>query len=174
MRAEHPPLRAEPGFTLIEVLVALAVVAIGMLGVIQAVGFSAQTSSYLREKTIAHWVAMNRLTEARLLTDPPPEGKSSDTVEMAGLRWHWTMEVQPTPLQSMRRIDISVRMADGPENSSLAAISGFYGTALAPAGRTFVDWSGASSINPSTDGGNVDGGLRPPARDDDNRPREDS
>lgn len=162
MHAEQSRRAGAHGFTLIEVLVALAVVAIGMLGVIQAVGFSAQTSSYLREKTIAHWVAMNRLTEARLLPDPPSEGKSSDTVEMAGLRWHWTMEVQPTLVESMRRIDITVRMADGPEDSSLAAISGFYGSALAPPGRTFIDWSGASSINPSTEGGSDDGGLSPP------------
>lgn len=168
MRADLRRAASTGGFTLIEVLVALAVVSLGMLGVIQAVGFGAQTSSYLREKTIAHWVAMNRLTEARVQPRPPKEGKSSDTVEMAGQQWRWTMEVQPTPVESMHRIDISVRLAEGDEDSSLATLTGFYGEAVAPPGRTVIDWSGASSINPSTDAG-MDGGLRPPPRNGNGR-----
>jgi general secretion pathway protein I len=133
-----------PGFTLIEVMVALVVVSLGMLGVIQAVGQTASNSSYLRDKTLAHWVAMNKLTEARLQKSAPAIDKSSDEVEMGGRDWRWTMNVTQTPVETIRRIDISVREEGAPENSSLASVTGFYGTAIAPPGTTLVDWQGLS------------------------------
>lgn len=131
------------GFTLIEVLAALVIVSLGMLGVIQAVSQTAGNSTYLREKTIAHWVAMNRLTEARLQPVTPKIDKTSDDVEMAGRQWRWTMEVTQTPVESVRRIDVRVRAAGTSENSSLAFVTGFYGAAIAPAGSTLVSWQGA-------------------------------
>src|ERR1044071_3540973 len=72
------------GFTLVEVLAALVIVSLGLLGVIQAVSQTASSGAYLRDKTIAHWVAMNRLTEVRLEPQQPGIGKTTDEVEMAG------------------------------------------------------------------------------------------
>src|SRR5688572_15910934 len=126
--------RIARGFTLIEVIVALVVVSLGMLGVIQAVSQTAGNSGYLRDKTLAHWIGMNRLTEVRLQKTAPSVDKSSDEVEMAGRRWKWTMNVTQTQVETIRRIDISVRPADADEDSSLASVSGFYGTAVAPPG----------------------------------------
>lgn len=138
------PVRADSrAFTLIEVLVALVVVGLGMLAVIQTVSQTANNSSYMREKTIAHWIAMNQLTQVRLQPSPPAIDKSSDEVEMAGRDWRWTMEVKQTPVESIRRIEVRVRPAEAPETSSLAFITGFYGTAVAPAGTTLVDWQGS-------------------------------
>lgn len=134
---------AQRGFTLIEVLAALVIVSLGMLGVIQAVSQTASNSTYLRDKTMAHWVAMNRLTEARLQPQPPKVDKSSDEVEMAGQRWRWTMNVTQTEVESIRRIDISVRPAEADEDSSMAFITGFYGAALAPPGSTMIMWQGS-------------------------------
>ena len=65
-------------------LAALVIVSLGMLGVIEAVSQTASNSTYLRDKTIAHWVAMNRLTEVRLQQQAPKIDKTSDEVEMAG------------------------------------------------------------------------------------------
>ncbi|MBL8266757.1 type II secretion system minor pseudopilin GspI [Steroidobacter sp.] len=130
------------GFTLIEVLVALVVVGLGMLAVIQTVSQTANNTAYMRDKTIAHWIAMNQLTQVRLLPTAPPVDKSSDEVEMAGRDWRWTMEVKQTPIESIRRIEVSVRPSDAPEKSSLAYISGFYGTAVAPAGTVAINWKG--------------------------------
>ncbi|EFK95001.1 General secretion pathway protein I, partial [sediment metagenome] len=75
------------GFTLIEVLAALVIVALGMLGVIEAVTQTARNGTYLRDKTLAHWIAMNLITEQRLQSSPPEVTKSSDEVEFAGQRW---------------------------------------------------------------------------------------
>jgi general secretion pathway protein I len=143
VRAEIRSHHHERGFTLIEVVVALIVVSLGMLAVIETVGGTARNSSYLRDKTIAHWVAMNKLTEVRLQANAPSIDKSSDEVEMAGRDWRWTVEVKQTPVESIRRIDVSVRPAEAPEKSSMASVSGFYGTAVAPAGTTIVMWKGS-------------------------------
>ena len=136
------------GFTLIEVIVALVVIALGMLGVIQAVSQTAGNSGYLRDKTIAHWVAMNHLTELRLQKTAPGIDKTSDEVEMAGRRWKWTTDVTQTPVETIRRIDISVRPADAKEGSSLASVSGFYGTAVAPPGSALIAWQGVGDGAP--------------------------
>jgi len=159
------------GFTLIEVAVALIVVSLGMLAVIETVGNTARNTTYLRDKTVAHWVAMNKLTEVRLQPNAPAIDKSSDEVEMGGRDWRWTMVVQETPIETIRRIDISVRPAEAPEDSSMARASGFFGSAVAPAGTTIVLWRG------SPDGGrrggrggrqgeDGDGGSRQPPNQD--------
>jgi general secretion pathway protein I len=159
------------GFTLVEVLVALVVVSLGMLAVIQAVGQTASNSTYMRDKTIAHWIAMNRVTQARLEQQPPKIDETSDEVEMAGRKWRWTMEVTQTPVDTVRRIDIKVRAADAPEDSSLASVTGFYGTAIAQPGTTLIDWQGlrAGPGGPGGPGpaGPGPGGRTEPPRDGD-------
>jgi len=133
------------GFTLIEVLAALVIVALGMLGVIEAVTQTARNGTYLRDKTLAHWIAMNLITEQRLQSSPPDVTKSSDEVEFAGQRWRWTMVVTQTQVDSLRRMDVSVRRAEAPEDSSLMTLTGFFGTAIGAAGGGTVDWVGTQS-----------------------------
>ena len=149
-----PPARpaAHRGFTLIEVLAALVIVALGMIAAIQAVTQSARNGTYLRDKTLAHWIAMNLITEQRLQSSPPEVTKSSDELEFAGQRWRWTMVVTQTPVDSLRRMDVSVRRAESPENSSLTTVTGFYGTAIGAAGGGVVDWVGTQSGDPSDEG----------------------
>jgi general secretion pathway protein I len=146
---------SERGFTLIEVIVALIIVALGMLGVIQAVSQTASNGGYLRDKTVAHWIAMNRLTEVRLQKAAPAVDKTSDEVEMANRKWKWTMNVTQTPVETIRRIDISVRPAEAKEDSSLASVTGFYGTAVAPPGSALIAWQGTNA-GPQQPGRNPD------------------
>jgi general secretion pathway protein I len=152
------------GFTLIEVLVALIVVGLGMLAVIQTVSQTANNTSYIREKTLAHWIAMNQLTKVRLQPNAPALDKSSDEVKMAGRDWRWTMEVKQTPVESIRRIEIRVRPAEAPEKTSLAYVAGFYGTAIAPPGVTMISWKG------SQQGGGGRGRQGERQRDSENQP----
>lgn len=141
------------GFTLIEVMVALLVVALGMLGAITAVSQAAGNGGYLRDRSVAHWIAMNRLTEVRLQKNAPPVAKTSDEVEMGGRKWKWTMNVTQTQVETMRRIDVEVRPVEAPENTRLASITGFYGTAVAPPGSAMIAWQGATNGNPQQQGG---------------------
>lgn len=159
--------RYAAGFTLIEVLAALVIVALGMLGVIEAVSQQARNGAYLREKTIAHWIAMNIVTEQRLQPAPPPVADSSDDVEFAGQRWRWSMRVTQTEVQSLRRMDVSVRPADARDDVVLASVTGFYGSAVGPAGGGTIAWNGAGGGAPGQDqdggdGGQDDGTKNPP------------
>ena len=70
MRRSATRSSAQHGFTLIEVLAALVIVALGMIAAIQAVTQSARNGTYLRDKTLAHWIGMNVLTERRLQAGP--------------------------------------------------------------------------------------------------------
>jgi general secretion pathway protein I len=139
------------GFTLIEVLAALLIVALGMLGVIQAVTQTARNGTYLREKTLAHWVAMNVITERRLMPDPPAVAESSDEVEFAGQRWRWSMTVTQTAVESLRRMDVDVRPADKPESEPLTTVTGFYGTAIGAAGGGALNWADSGTGSGSGD-----------------------
>jgi general secretion pathway protein I len=129
MHANSRSLHA--GFTLLEVMAALVIISLGLLAVIEAVGQTATNAARMHDRTIAHWVAMNKLTATRLEARSPKVDKTSDEVEMAGRRWRWTMEVTETPVQSMRRIDVRVAEAEADEEASLVTVSGFYGSAIA-------------------------------------------
>ena len=134
-------LSAARGFTLIEVMAALAIVTIGMLAVILAVTQTASNNAYLRDKAVAHWVAMNQLTQLRLQAQPPPTGDTSGETEMGGRRWHWTTRVSPTDVASMRRIDVGVRPAeDSDGDGQLASITGFYGAKIAQPGTVVAQF----------------------------------
>ncbi|MEQ1582296.1 MAG: type II secretion system minor pseudopilin GspI [Steroidobacteraceae bacterium] len=153
------PSGPDRGFTLIEVLAALVIVSLGMLGVIQAVSQTASNSVYLRDKTLAHWIAMNRLTEVRLAQAAPAIAKTSDELDYAGRRWRWSLDVQETAVESMRRVDVRVSLAEsGDDGSALAMLTGFYGDAIAKPGTVSVNW------DPVPNGPPQDGtaGAQPP------------
>jgi general secretion pathway protein I len=152
----HAAAARARGFTLIEVLAALVIVALGMLAAIEAVNLSARNGTYLRDKTLAHWIGMNIVTERRLEGSPPEVGESSGELEFAGGRWRWTMRVTQTQVQGLRRMDVAVRSADArDEKSSLVTVSGFYGSAIGAAGGSNLNWVGTGA--PGTGGGGDDG-----------------
>jgi general secretion pathway protein I len=139
-----------------------------MLGAITAVNQSTRNGTYLREKTLAHWVAMNVVTERRLQTSPPDVAETSGEVDFANERWRWTMRVTQTEVRSLRRMDVSVRLASAPDTSSLASLSGFYGSAIAASSGAPLSWLGAGA--PGTGGqddtgDDVDEGREQPRAD---------
>jgi general secretion pathway protein I len=113
------------GFTLIEVLVALAIVAIGMAAVLEALTSSANTAMYLQAKTFAEWVALNRVETVRLSGAVPGTGTSTDTIDYAGRSWEWRQKVTSMRIPGMVQIAVDVRPAD----SKAAANRGWYATA---------------------------------------------
>jgi general secretion pathway protein I len=103
--------RASAAFTLIEIVVAVAVLAVAMGALISGMARYADNAAYLREKTVALWVAHNRLTEIDLQPDWPALGKSDGDVDMAGVQWRWRATVAETPDPEVRRIDLRVEAA---------------------------------------------------------------
>lgn len=116
------------GFTLVEVLVAVAVLAIAMAAVISAMARQADNAGYLKQKTLALWVAHNRLAELQLESTTPSTGRSDGKVEMSGVEWKWQTEIKATEDDRLRRVDITV---SGPsqKRGSLAQLSGFLAVA---------------------------------------------
>lgn len=78
------------GFTLIEILIALAVIAISLGALISSSGTQAQQATYLKQKTIAHWVAMNEITKLQIANTFPDLGDEKGSTEMANHEWFWT------------------------------------------------------------------------------------
>lgn len=111
------------GFTLIEILAAVAVIAIALGAVISGVTRYADNAGHLRQKTVALWVAHNRLTELRVQPALPELGKSDGDMQMAGTEWRWDAEVLETEVETMRRVDIRVRPLDG--EHELISLSAF-------------------------------------------------
>ena len=97
------------GFTLLEVLIALAIVAMSVGALLGTVTSSASNISYLREKTLAEWVALNRLTELRISQQFPDKGKRTGYTAMSGQKWQWEQEVTELPIKGMFRIDVRAR-----------------------------------------------------------------
>jgi general secretion pathway protein I len=128
-------VRASRGFTLIEVLVALAIVAIGMAAVLESLTSSANTTIYLQDKTFAGWVALNRIETVRLSGSVPQAGTSNDNVSYAGQSWEWQQKVTNTQIPGMVQIEIDVKPADstaGDDRGWYASAIGFMSSAIAP------------------------------------------
>ena len=124
--------RRAGGFTLLEVLVALVIVALGLLAAFGQVNQTLTVASRIREKTIANWVAVNEMTRLRLLGEFPAISSRSDEVEMARTNWRYTIKVVKTPVDAIRRIDISVARENRPD-SVVTTLTGFLGRP--PAGK---------------------------------------
>ena len=116
----HSKHTGQLGFTLLEVMVALAIVAIALAAAVKASAMSVDNLSYLRNKTLAHWVALNLLAERRLQPVWPAVGGSNGEMTMAGRDWPWLIEITSTKDADVRRIQLTV----GGE-ASLASLTGF-------------------------------------------------
>ena len=127
--ARDASLSREAGFTLLEVMVALAVLGIAMAGVISAMTQQAKNAGYLKEKTVALWVAHNQLAELQMRKQPPDPGRSDGKVEMGGSEWRWDAVVIKTDDSRLRRVDIEVRRsgakASTQKDPALAKVTGF-------------------------------------------------
>jgi general secretion pathway protein I len=130
----------ERGFTLVEVVVALAIVAIGMLAVFKTIGDTTHNVSDLRDRSFAAWIADNRITEIRISGEMPSVEQTAGEVEFAGRRWHWVAKVSQTQVKGLRRIDVSVRRDGDPENSSLVNLAGFVSAVATASPASGPDW----------------------------------
>lgn len=105
-------------------MLALVIVAVALSMITNAADrFTA--SAQLRDQTMAHWVALNQITEMRLQEQWPDLGDDNGTVEYADLEWIWESTVTETEVPELRRIDVDVFFPE--TETSLASLSGFIG-----------------------------------------------
>jgi general secretion pathway protein I len=99
------------GFTLVEVMVALAVVAIALPALLVTLNQHVDATGYLRDKSMAQMVAANKFEELRILSRAGQsllQGKESGVSSMAGREWYWWLESQPTEANNFYRVAIDV------------------------------------------------------------------
>jgi general secretion pathway protein I len=111
------------GFTLVEVLLALAVIAIALTAILKATAQNIQTTQRLKEKTISHWVAMQGVSMIQLnLISVVPSQESTQVTSLLDQKWYWRAHLSATPIKRMQRITISVSQAQsGPFREELTA-----------------------------------------------------
>lgn len=114
------------GFTLVEVMVALLIVATALPALLMRIGSMASTTAHMRDTAIAHWIAENKMQEVFItqrLSGTTPRGRQADDVQMASATWDWQLEVQNTEVPEIMRLYVRVRQQGAEEN--LVELSGF-------------------------------------------------
>lgn len=114
------------GFTLVEILVALAILAIAVAAVVTAVSGNVSNAAYLRDRTLAHWVAMNKVAEMQVGGDWPAPGTQHGESLMAAQEWSWQVVVSATDDADVRRLDVNV-YADKDHKDTLATMVAYVG-----------------------------------------------
>ena len=121
------------GFTLIEVLIAMAVFAVASIGLYSTAETNLLNSARLEEKTIAHWVAMNKMVELQTLSVWPSIGTQDSKVEMAERQWEVETKVSKSPektLPFIRKVEIKVGLkvdGFGSNNKLSSVLVGYVG-----------------------------------------------
>lgn len=116
------------GFTLVEVMVALVVVALALPALLFTLQQQIDGTAYLRDKAVAQLVAVNRLTELRVLRDGSGSlvvGEDSGVAPMAGRDWFWQVRTVATELPRFFRVEVTVSDVEQSEETPLVTLQGF-------------------------------------------------
>jgi general secretion pathway protein I len=124
---DRPRPRSQTGFTLLEVLIALAVLAIALSALIQTAAANANNAARLRDRTFAQWVAQNKLTEIRLQKAQPSTGTQRGSALLAQREWFWQTTIETTPDEDVLLIRVAVSAEDDTDATPLSTLQGYLG-----------------------------------------------
>ena len=111
------------GFTLVEVLVALAILAISLGTAMRATSAAFVSSGDIKDRTMARWVGRNELARLQTTQSPPAPGKLAGEALQGNIGFSWDAVVETTPNPNFRRVEIVVRRKD--QARSLVTVQGF-------------------------------------------------
>lgn len=124
------PQRQTRGFTLIEVMVALAIISLSLLALGSKMAQMVDTANAMRDRTFASWVAQNKITELRLANVVPEVSSSTGEVDYAGTEWRWRSVVSETGVENLYRVDVTVGYAGS--EYDVRTVTGFIGEPSIP------------------------------------------
>lgn len=122
--------RAHGGFTLLEVMVALAIVSLALATVSISINQMAGNANTLRERTYASWIAQNKISEIRLSGEVPEVAATSGELDFANSTWAWRAVVSATDVENLRRVDVTISWPG--DDYSIYQVSGFVGEPMTP------------------------------------------
>lgn len=134
------------GFTLVEVLVALVIVALGAAAVMSSMNSAVSTTTRLRDRSLAEWVAINRITETRLSVSFPALGRSEGVVRMAESDWQWRQDIRKTSIEGVVQIIVEVRRLGSSGDG--VTVSGARGQDVIVTGDAESLWDNAERASP--------------------------
>jgi len=114
------------GFTLLEVLIALAIVALALTALVRASGQQADALAREREQTLAGWTAANVLAEVKLRDGFPAVGERGGEQQQGDRKFRWKLIVSATDQPAIRRLTVTV-FGDARGEEPIASLSGFAG-----------------------------------------------
>ncbi len=126
------------GFTLIEVMVALTIVALSLTAIGASTNQMIDAANTMRERTYASWVAQNKITELRLANEEPEASSTSGEVDFANVTWEWRAVVSESGVEDFYRVDVSVSLAGS--DYDIRTVTGFIGRPV-PVGVANQVWS---------------------------------
>jgi len=112
----HEVVAGSKGFTLIEVLVAMSIVVISFVALYSGLLQMVSATTLMQEKTLATWIAYDRITELRLTDEYPDVGELEGEVEMGRINWRYVREIRATASDDIRQVIVRVAPQDDPEN----------------------------------------------------------
>ena len=113
------------GFTLLEVLAALAVISVALVALFSALSQGTRLTSRVEERMIGNWVASNSMTELKVGNNWPELGEQTIDVQMAGRSWYVLQDIKATEDENIRRIDITVSL-DSKGEFRVASLFGYF------------------------------------------------
>ena len=108
MRISQSRIRLSRGFTLIEVIIAIAIIAIALISLIEATSIYVRNTTILYDKVVSHWVASNILNELLLKNSFPNKIEKQGEEIMVGQKWPWKVKVKDTLDKKFRSIEVKV------------------------------------------------------------------
>ena len=136
------------GMTLIEVMVALAIIGLALTAATIAVGQVISSANSMRDRTYANWIAQNQLAEFRLAGELPETGRTTGEVFYAGIDWAWEANVSETGVENLLRVDVGVSFPD--REGTIWTVTGFVGPPVIP-GQANRAWNANSRRRGATE-----------------------
>lgn len=144
MNAPRSVPRTQRGFTLIEVMVALAIAALSLAAVAAAVSQMVDAASSMQERTYAAWIGHNKIAELRLANVVPEVSESSGEITYAGREWAWEAVVSETGVENLFRVDVTVSAAGS--EVGIRTVTGFIGEPSVPGQGNLAWMTGSQAV----------------------------